>query len=151
MNSDLHSLHSVTFFRKQTEKDTTEYTCLFHAIQCHFAHSKTLLRWIKRGYFTANELWLWCYKEIIICAYTTDVISVGNQLSLQKLKENIWRDAESVSKRYVNSVSWKIFGCCKACLDIGDQCLKLLHKIQEVKPQGKNRSKISCRSKLYIQ
>jgi hypothetical protein len=90
-------------------------------------------------------------RKLLFVAYTTDVISAGNQLSLQKLKENIRREAESVSKRYLNSVSGTISGCCKACQDIGDQCLKLLHKIQEVKPQKKNRSKISCRSKLYMQ
>jgi len=74
--------------------------------------------------------------------YTIDIIHMGNPLPLEKLKEHIWREADSFSKRYLNLVSGKISRCCKACLDIGDQHLKLLQKIQEVELQGKNRSRI---------
>ena len=54
----LYSLHPGKVFRKQREKNTTEYSCLFHAIECHFAHSKTLPHCIRRSYFTADEIWI---------------------------------------------------------------------------------------------
>jgi hypothetical protein len=59
MNSDSYTAFIlVIFFRKQTEKNTTEYNRLFHAIQFNFIHRKTLPCCIIRGYFTANELWI---------------------------------------------------------------------------------------------
>ena len=117
----LHSLDSGTYFRKQTEKHTTEYTCLFHAIKRHFAHSKILPCCIRRAYFTADKLWTVVLQGDYYLWGTLQTIRVGNPLSLEKVKKRyIWRKADSVSKRYLNHASGKIFRCCKACLDIGD-------------------------------
>jgi hypothetical protein len=67
-------------------------------------------------------------RQLLYMRCITDKICIGNKLSSQKVEQNIWKETDRFSKRYLNLVSGKISRCCKACLDTGDQHFKLLQK-----------------------
>ena len=61
----LHSVHSDEII---LEINRTDHTCLFHAVQCHVAHSKILYCCTGRGVSqTADKLWIVVLQGDYIC------------------------------------------------------------------------------------